>query len=160
MKIAASLAWVVVVVLQLLTLHSLREETPEIGREISLKLEQHDQLIPTPRNQPPVADSELLQSFLSGIRRDGFIAHAAEKRKIDSLSANFQEISALLDVYVAEESPDEVRQARREFHAFAAAWQVRENSILGLYLVGGDLPSEPLVLPQSLRDAFPARNFR
>jgi hypothetical protein len=93
-------------------------------------------------------ESELLQGYLAGLRKDGVGAHAAEKQRIETIAANLSEIDALLSVYKPKGNRQAFQQRQQEFEAFSTAWRNRAGSILGMYLLGGNLPTEPLAFPE------------
>lgn len=146
-------AFLVVAGLQWFTIQKVDGAKPEVLEKVALNIKRHDQLLAELRVEQGAADKDALRLFLERIRRDGFADHVKEKRILDLIVANLQETSALLDVYSARNNRDAFRQASRDFQAYSLLWQQRFNSIFGIYLLGGELPREPLVFPVSIRDA-------
>lgn len=145
-------AFLVVVGLQWFTIQKIDGAKPEVLEKIALNIRRHDQLLEKLKVEQGAANKDSLRLFLERIRRDGFADHVEEKRTLDLIAANLQETSALLDVYSAK-NQDSFRQASRDFQSYSLLWQQRASSIFGIYLLGGELPREPLVFPESIRDA-------
>ena len=151
-------AFLVVVGLQWLTIQKVDGAKPEILQKIALNIKRHDQLLAELKVEQDAADKDSLRLFLERIRRDGFADHVKEKRTLDLIAANLQETSALLDVYSAKNNQDSFRQASRDFQSYSLLWQQRASSVFGIYLLGGELPREPLVFPESIRGAVSKEN--
>lgn len=151
MRSLAVIGWLVLVGLQVLILQSTKATSPDVYRQITLRLTEHDRLVAEWKADKRTPESAFLATFLAGIRHDGFALHAAEKQRLNSIAENLQQISGLLQVYKPKRSADEFEKARGDYEKFSAAWADREDSILGLYLLGGELPREPLSFPLTLR---------
>jgi len=151
MRVLAMVGWLILVVLQVLNLQATKATLPDVYRQITLRLTEHDRLIAEWKVDKRTPESAFLETFLAGIRHDGFAFHTAEKQRLNSIAENLQQISGLLQVYKPQRSADEFEKARGDFEKFSAAWTDREQSILGLYLLGGELPREPLSFPISFR---------
>lgn len=152
-KFVAPIAALLALFLQLVTLSAVRKSEPDILQGISVRIQRHVEL--TSAGGTPLAyrDSALLQGYLAGLRKNGVAAHAAEKQRIEAITANLSEIDALLSVYKPKGDRELFAQRRREFESYSTAWKSRAGSILGIYLLGGNLPTEPLSFPETFRAA-------
>ena len=149
MKIAGIVLALCVLVLQFFTLSAINNSNPEVLRGISLRIQRHLELVSAKSEPAAFRESELLQGYLAGLRKDGVAAHAAEKQRIEAIAANLSEIDALLSVYKPKGDGQVFQQRQQEFEAFSTAWRNRAGSILGMYLLGGNLPTEPLAFPEA-----------
>lgn len=152
-KFVAPIAALLALFLQLVTLSAVRKSEPDILQGISIRIQRHVEFISAGGTPPAYRDSALLQGYLAGLRKDGVAAHAAEKQRIESISANLSEIDALLSVYKPKGDRQLFEQRQREFESYSSAWRNRAGSILGIYLLGGNLPTEPISFPETFRAA-------
>jgi hypothetical protein len=148
-KVAGLALALSILVLQFFTLSAIKNSNPEILRGISLRVQRHLELVSAGSKPAAFRESELLQGYLAGLRKDGVAAHSAEKQRIEAIAANLSEVDALLSVYKPKGDGQAFQQRQQEFEAFSTAWRNRAGSILGIYLLGGNLPTEPLAFPEA-----------
>ena len=100
--------------------------------------------------------NDILQSYLTKIRRDGVPKNADFKRKIDALMANQLKVLTLLSVYAPHAKAAAVKGAIERFHDGAVAAQDRWDSVPEIFMAGGNLASAPLPDAQALSLALEA----
>ena len=96
------------------------------------------------------AGESILDRYLRDIRRDGPASHAAAKRKIDQLASNTEALLVLLDTYSPASEPGPLKKNTEEFRRYASVWLDRKNSVMDLYLLGGNFPPGEPEFPTEL----------
>lgn len=97
-------------------------------------------------------ESGILASYLTKIRRDGVTKHADLKQRLDRLAENNTAIVTLVNAYSARAKTAAFSLEGNKFRTYAAAWRDRWNSVMELFMTGGNYAASELPFP----DAFPA----
>jgi hypothetical protein len=97
-------------------------------------------------------ESGILGSYLAKIRADGVPKHADMKQRLDRLAENNSAIVALVDVYAPHAKTAEFRAEADKFRRYAIAWRDRWNSVMELFMAGGNYPAAEIPFPSG----FPA----
>jgi hypothetical protein len=101
-------------------------------------------------------DSGILESYLAKIRRDGVPKHADMKQKLDSLAENNTTIVTLIKVYApSAKTPAFVPEADK-FRNYASAWRDRWNSVMELFMAGGNYAAAGVPFPKDFSSAVDA----
>ena len=82
----------------------------------------------------------ILGSYLAKIRADGLPKHADMKQKLDQLAENNSAIVALVNVYAPHAKTAAFRAEAAKFQRYAIAWRDRWNSVMELFMAGGNYP--------------------
>jgi hypothetical protein len=93
-------------------------------------------------------DSGILASYLAEIRADGLPKHAAMKQRLDRLAENNSTIVALVNVYLPHAKSTAFRAEADKFEHYAIAWRDRWNSVMELFMAGGNYPVAEVPFPQ------------
>jgi hypothetical protein len=97
-------------------------------------------------------DSGILESYLAKIRRDGVPKHADMKQKLDALAENNTAIVTLIKAYApSAKTPGFVPEGDK-FRNYASAWRDRWNSVMELFMAGGNYAAAGVLFPAG----FPA----
>jgi hypothetical protein len=97
-------------------------------------------------------DSGILGSFLAKIRRDGIAKHADMKQRLDTLAENNTTIVTLLKAYAPHAKTTAFATESDKFRNYASAWRDRWNSVLELFMAGGNYAAAEVPFPKD----FPA----
>jgi hypothetical protein len=92
-------------------------------------------------------DSGILESYLIKLRRDGVATSAPMKQRLDSLAENNSEILALLTAYGPQSKTAGFTSATNKFRSYAIAWRDRWNSVIDLFMAGGNYPTSGMPFP-------------
>ena len=92
-------------------------------------------------------DSGMLQSYLSKIRRDGIAKNAQMKQRLDQLAENNTEIVTLLKAYTLVAKTPTFTTEGDKFRNYASAWRDRWNSVMELFMAGGNYPESGVSFP-------------
>jgi hypothetical protein len=101
-------------------------------------------------------DSGILQSYLAKIRRDGVPRHAGMKQRLDELADNNTTIVALIKAYSAHAKTPAFTTEADKFRNYASAWHDRWNSVMELFMAGGNYAASEVPLPKGFPDALQA----
>jgi hypothetical protein len=101
-------------------------------------------------------DSGILASYLARIRADGLPKHADMKQRLDLLAENNSAIVALLGVYSPYAKTAAFGPAADKFRHYAIAWRDRWNSVMELFMAGGNYPAAGIAFPAEFSDAVNA----
>jgi hypothetical protein len=96
-------------------------------------------------------DSGILESYLAKIRRDGVPRHADMKQKLDTLAENNAAIVTLIKVYAPQAKTPALVPEGDKFRNYASAWRDRWNSVMELFMAGGNYAAAGVPFP----DGFP-----
>jgi hypothetical protein len=88
----------------------------------------------------PEKDSGILASYLARIRADGVAKHADMKQRLDRLAEINSAILALINVYAPHAKTGEFSAEADKFRRYAIAWRDRWNSVMELFMAGGNYP--------------------
>jgi hypothetical protein len=94
----------------------------------------------------------ILASYLAKIRRDGVPRHADMKQRLDRLAENNTAIVTLVNAYAGTARTAAFTLEANKFRTYAAAWRDRWNSVMELFMIGGNYAAAEVPFP----DAFPA----
>jgi hypothetical protein len=97
-------------------------------------------------------DSGILESYLVKIRRDGVAKHADMKQRLDQLAENNTAIVALIKAYAPHAKTAAFTSEGDKFRNYASAWRDRWNSVMELFMAGGNYAASGMPYPKS----FPA----
>jgi long-subunit fatty acid transport protein len=106
----------------------------------------------------PFAEKEsgILESYLDKIRRDGVAKHADMKQKLDTLAENNTAIVTLIKAYAAQAKTAAFQVEADKFRNYASAWRDRWNSVMELFMAGGNYPASGISFPVALPSAVAA----
>lgn len=115
---------------------------------IAVSLQEDQELLRALRADSAVEkDSEILASYLAKIRADGLPKHAEMKQRLDRLAENNSTIVALINVYLAHAQSSAFRAQAYKFEHYAIAWRDRWNSVMELFMAGGNYPVAEVPFP-------------
>ncbi len=101
-------------------------------------------------------DSGILESYLAKIRRDGVPKHADMKQKLDQLAEDNTAIVALIKAYAPQaRTPGFVTEGDK-FRNYASAWRDRWNSVMELFMAGGNYAAAGVPYPAGFAAAVDA----
>jgi len=101
-------------------------------------------------------DSGMLQSYLAKIRRDGAPRHAAMKQRLDELAENNSAIVTLIKAYSTHAKTTAFMTEADKFRNYASAWRDRWNSVMELFMAGGNYAASEVPIPKGFPDAVQA----
>jgi hypothetical protein len=90
----------------------------------------------------------ILQSYLAKIRRDGVPAHVDMKQKLDALAENNTAIVTLIKAYGPRVKTAAFTSTGDKFRNYASAWRDRWNSVMELFMAGGNYPAAEIPPPE------------
>jgi hypothetical protein len=93
-------------------------------------------------------DSGILAAYLSKIRTDGVAKHAEMKQRLDQLAENDSAIVALINVYSPHAQTAAFSAEAAKFVRYAIAWRDRWNSVMELFMAGGNYPATGVPFPK------------
>jgi hypothetical protein len=97
-------------------------------------------------------DSGVLESYLAKIRRDGVPKHADMKQRLDQLAENNTAIVTLIKAYSPHANTPAFTAEADKFRTYAAAWRDRWDSVMELFMAGGNYVAAGVPFPTG----FPA----
>jgi hypothetical protein len=97
-------------------------------------------------------DSGILESYLVKIRRDGVAKHADMKQRLDQLAENNTAIVTLIKAYSPRAKTAAFTSEADRFRNYASAWRDRWNSVMELFMAGGNYAASEAPFPKG----FPA----
>jgi hypothetical protein len=101
-------------------------------------------------------DSGILESYLAKIRRDGVPKHADMKQKLDTLAENNTAIVTLIKAYAPQAKKPAFVPEGDKFLYYAYAWRDRWNSVMELFMAGGNYAAAGVPLPAGFAAAVEA----
>jgi hypothetical protein len=101
-------------------------------------------------------DSGMLESYLAKIRRDGIAKHADMKQRLDALAENNAAIVALIKAYSPGAKTPAFISEGDKFRNYASAWRDRWNSVMELFMAGGNYPASGVPFPAGFAAAVDA----
>jgi uncharacterized membrane protein len=96
--------------------------------------------------------SAILESYLIKIRRDGVAAHANMKQRLDQLAENNTAIVTLIKAYAPHAKTPAFSTEADKFLNYSSAWRDRWNSVMEIFMAGGNYPVAEISFPTG----FPA----
>jgi hypothetical protein len=97
-------------------------------------------------------DSGILESYLAKIRRDGVPKNVEMKQRLDQLAENNTAIVTLLKAYAPHAKTAAFTMEGDKFRNYASAWRDRWNSVMEIFMAGGNYASSGVPFPSG----FPA----
>jgi hypothetical protein len=97
-------------------------------------------------------DSGILESYLAKIRRDGVAKHSDMKQRLDTLAENNSAIVTLIKAYSPRAKTSAFITEGDKFRNYASAWRDRWNSVMELFMAGGNYAAAGVPFPAG----FPA----
>lgn len=101
-------------------------------------------------------DSAILESYLAKIRRDGVAKHADMKQRLDQLVENNTAIVTLIKAYAPHAKTPTFTVEGDKFRNYASAWRDRWNSVMELFMAGGNYAASGVPFPKGFPDAVQA----
>jgi hypothetical protein len=101
-------------------------------------------------------DNGILQSYLIKIRRDGVAKTARMKQRLDQLAENNTTLVTLITAYSPRAKTPAFALEANKFGKYAIAWRDRWNSLLELFMAGGDYPAAVVPFPERFLEAVQA----
>jgi hypothetical protein len=119
---------------------------------------QDNQSIRAALRAPPFAepDKGILQSYLVQLRRDGVAKTAPAKQRLDLLAENDAALMILITAYAPYARTAAFASGADRFRRYAAVWRDRWNSVMELYMAGGDYPATEVTFPNDFLTAVQA----
>jgi hypothetical protein len=117
-----------------------------------------DQVILKQLQAEPFAekDSGILESYLAKIRRDGVPKHADMKQKLDALAENNTAIVTLVKAYAPIAETAGFVAEGDKFRNYSSAWRDRWNSVMELFMAGGNYAAAGVPFPKDFYSAVDA----
>jgi hypothetical protein len=97
-------------------------------------------------------NSGILDAYLAKIRRDGVSKHADMKQKLDQLAENNTAIVTLVKAYAPHAQTAAFTSEGDKFRNYASAWRDRWNSVMEVFMAGGNYAASGVPFPKN----FPA----
>jgi hypothetical protein len=120
---------------------------------IAALLKENQALIKVLQEEPfTEQDSGILESYLAKIRRDGVPKHADMKQRLDQLAENNTAIVTLIKAYSPQARTAVFTTEADNFRNYASAWRDRWNSMMELFMAGGNYAASGVPFPKD----FPA----
>jgi len=101
-------------------------------------------------------DAGILESYLARIRRDGVSKHADMKQKLDRLAENNTAIVTLIKAYAPQAMTAGFVAEGDKFRNYASAWRDRWNSVMELFMAGGNYAASGVPFPAQFGGAVEA----
>jgi hypothetical protein len=101
-------------------------------------------------------DSGILESYLAKIRRDGVAKHADMKQRLDTLAENNTAIVTLIKAYSPHAKTAAFTSEGDKFRNYASAWRDRWNSVMELFMAGGNYPAAGVPFPNNFPETVQA----
>jgi hypothetical protein len=97
-------------------------------------------------------DTGILESYLAMIRRDGVAKRADMKQRLDQLAENNTAIVTLMKAYSPHAKTPAFTTEGDKFRNYASAWRDRWNSVMEIFMAGGNYAASGVPFPKG----FPA----
>jgi hypothetical protein len=101
-------------------------------------------------------DSGILESYLAKVRRDGVAKHADMKQRLDELAENNTAIVTLIKAYSPHAKTPAFVAEGDKFRNYASAWRDRWNSVMDLFMAGGNYAASGVPFPAGFPTAVEA----
>jgi hypothetical protein len=98
-------------------------------------------------------DSSILQDYLTKVRRDGIANCADLKRQLDQIADNNASIAAFIEAYSPHATTATFTSEADKFRTYASAWRDRWDSMLELFMAGGNYPAAQIPFPSEFSAA-------
>ena len=96
---------------------------------------------------------DLLESYLAKIRRDGVAKHADMKQRLDQLAESNTAIVTLIKAYAPQAKTADFSVEADKFRNYAIAWRDRWNSVMELFMAGGNYAASEVPFPKGFPEA-------
>jgi hypothetical protein len=117
-------------------------------------LKENQSLIQELKTEPfTEKDSGILESYLTKIRRDGVPKHAEMKQRLDTLAENNTSIVTLIKAYAPHAKTQAFNVEADKFRNYASAWRDRWNSVMEIFMAGGNYPASGVSFPADFPSA-------
>jgi hypothetical protein len=114
-------------------------------------LKENDGIITELQGEPFVEkDNGILESYLVRIRRDGVAKNASMKQRLDQLAENNTALVTLMAVYAPHARTAGFTPGANKFRNYAVAWRDRWNSVMELFMAGGNYPAAGPAFPKEI----------
>lgn len=139
-------------------LHDSRAQfVTETLEPIAVLLEENQALAKELETEPFAENSAgILASYLAKIRRDGVAKHADMKQRLDQLAESNTAIVTLIKAYAPQARTAAFSAEADKFRNYAIAWRDRWNSVMELFMAGGNYPVAGVPFPTRFPDAVQA----
>jgi hypothetical protein len=128
-----------------------------ILQPIAERLREDQALIQGLQSEPLLEkDSTILASYLAKIRRDGVANHVDMKQRLDQLAENNTAIVTLIKAYSPRTKTAAFTTEADKFRNYASAWRDRWNSIMELFMAGGNFAAAEVPFPKQFPEAVEA----
>ena len=97
--------------------------------------------------------SGILASYLAKIRRDGVPKHADMKQRLDQLAEDNAAIVTLIKAYAPHAHTPSFTTEADKFRNYASARRDRWNSVMELFMAGGNYPASEVPFPSGFAEA-------
>ena len=101
-------------------------------------------------------DAGILSSYLAKIRRDGVAKNAQMKQRLDQLADNNAAIVALISAHAPHAKTPAFTAEADKFRKYAAAWRDRWNSVMELFMAGGNYAAAEIPFPKGFPETLQA----
>jgi hypothetical protein len=124
---------------------------------IAMLLKENQALIAELQAEPFIEkDTGILASYLAKIRRDGVAKHADMKQRLDQLAETNTAIVTLIKAYAPQAKTPAFSTEADKFRTYAIAWRDRWNSVMELFMAGGNYPAAGVPFPNGFPGAVQA----
>ena len=128
---------------------------------IARLLQENQEILKELQSEPfAEKDSGILESYLAKIRRDGVPKHADMKQKLDTLAENNTAIVTLLKAYSPQAKMWGFVVEADNFRNYASAWRDRWNSVMELFMAGGNYAAAGVPFPARFEAVVEAEKKR
>lgn len=101
-------------------------------------------------------NSGILESYLATILRDGVPKHADMKQKLDQIAENNTAIVTLIKAYAPQAKTAAFVSEGDKFRNYASAWRDRWNSVMEIFMAGGNYAVAGVLFPVGFSAAVEA----
>jgi hypothetical protein len=124
---------------------------------IAAILQENQGIIRELQNVPFSEDGAgILESYLAKIRRDGVAKHADMKQRLDQLAENNTAVVTLIKAYAPGARTPAFTAEADKFRNYASTWRDRWNSVMELFMAGGNYPNAEVAFPKEFPQAVQA----
>jgi hypothetical protein len=126
-------------------------------RPIATLLKENQALTQELRSEPfRENDSSILESYLAKIRRDGVQKHADMKQRLDALAENNTALVTLVKAYTPHARTPAFNVEADKFRNYSSTWRDRWNSVMELFMAGGNYATSGVSFPMGFPSAVEA----